>query len=65
MMKNVDLNVKSLLITEDLVKDLFGIPAIRNVNVINHVMLENIQFMKTISVETNQLIKWLENVVKI
>ena len=65
MMKNVDLNVKSLLITEDLVKDLFGIPAIRNVNVINHVMLENIQFMKTVSVETNQLIKWLENVVKI
>ena len=53
MMKNVDLNVKSLLITEDLVKDLFGIPAIRNVNVINHVMLENIQFMKTVSVETN------------
>ena len=42
MMKNVDLNVKSLLITEDLVKDLFGIPAIRNVNAINHVMLENI-----------------------
>ena len=65
MMKNVDLNVKSLLITEDLVKDLFGIPAIRNVNAINHVMLENIQFMKTVSVETNQLIKWLENVVKI
>ena len=65
MMKNVDLNVKSLLIAEDLVKDLFGIPAIRNVNVINHVMLENIQFMKTVSVETNQLIKWLENVVKI
>ena len=41
-MINVDVNVKNSLIKIHVIKDLFGILAIVNVNVINHVMLENI-----------------------
>ena len=33
------------------IKDLFGVQVIVNVNVINHVMLENIYIIKTVSVE--------------
>ena len=33
------------------IKDWFGIQVIVNVNVINHVMLENIYIIKTVSVE--------------
>ena len=39
---NVNVNVKNWLIKVVVIKDLFGILLIEKVNVINHVMLENI-----------------------
>ena len=39
---NSDVNAKNWLTKKDVIKDLFGILAIVNVNVINPVMLENI-----------------------
>ena len=39
---NVGVNVKNYLIKVVVIKDLFGILPIVNVNVINYVMLENI-----------------------
>ena len=50
---NADLNVKNRLIKMCLTKDLFGILVIVSVNVINHVMLENIQIMKAVSTGKN------------
>ena len=41
-MINVSANEKNRLTKEDVIKDLFGILVIVNMNVINHVMLENI-----------------------
>ena len=48
---NADVNAKNWLKKEYAIKDLIGILVIVNVNVINHVMLENIQIIKTVSVE--------------
>ena len=45
---SVDVNVKNLLTKEYAIKDLIGILAIVNVNVINQVILENIQTMKIV-----------------
>ena len=42
MKKNVDVNVKNELIKDYVIKDLFGIQVIVNVNVINLVILINI-----------------------
>ena len=42
IMINADINVKNWLTKEYVIKDLFGILVIVNVNVINHVMSENI-----------------------
>ena len=39
---NADVNAKNWLTKEYVVTDLFGIPVIVNVNVTNHVILENI-----------------------
>ena len=39
------------MINADVIRDLFGIQAIRNVNAINYAMLENIWIMKIVSVE--------------
>ena len=39
---NADVNVKNKLTKEFVIKDLFGILGIVSVNVINHVILENI-----------------------
>ena len=39
---NADVNVKNWLAKEYVIKDLFGIQVIVNVDVINHVKLENI-----------------------
>ena len=39
---NADVNVKNQLTKEYAIKDLFGILVIVSVNMINHVMLENI-----------------------
>ena len=41
-MINSDVNAKNRLTKEYVIKDLFGIQVIVNVNVINHVMLENV-----------------------
>ena len=59
---NADFNTKKYVM-----KDLFGILVIVIVNVINHVMLENIQIIKIANAETNYLknvkmlmeMKWL------
>ena len=42
MMINADVNAKNSLTKECVIRDLFGIIVIVNVNVINYVMLENI-----------------------
>ena len=42
MKTNADVNVTNSLTKECVIKDLFGILVIASVNVINHVMLENI-----------------------
>ena len=42
MMINADVNIKNLLTKEYVIRDLFGIQIIVSVNVINHVMLEDI-----------------------
>ena len=49
-------NAKNSLTEEYVIKDLFGIQIIVNVNMINHVMLKNIQIIKTVSVEKGCLI---------
>ena len=51
IIKNADLNVKNLLTKEGAIKDLFGILVIVNVNVINHMMLENIKIIQIVTVE--------------
>ena len=48
---NADVNAKNWLTNEYATKDLIGILVIVNVNAINHVMLENVQIIKTVSVE--------------
>ena len=63
IMINADVNALNQLVKEYLIKDLFGILVILNVNVINHLMLKNIQIIKILNVETNQLINQLKNVV--
>ena len=42
MKTNADVNAKNSLTTEYVIRDLFGIQVIVNMNLINHVMLENI-----------------------
>ena len=49
IMINADLNAKSLLAKEDVMKDLFGI--LINVNVIIHMIMDNIQIMKIANAE--------------
>ena len=49
MIINAGVNVKNWLIKAYVIKDLFGIIAIVNVNVINHMMLLNIETMKIVS----------------
>ena len=46
-----DINAKNGLTKVYAIKDIFGIQVISNVNPMNHVMLENIQIVKIISVE--------------
>ena len=59
-MKFVNLNVYQMQVfvivnnvgvMTNVIKDLFGILAIDNVNVINHVMLENNQIIKIVNAE--------------
>ena len=53
MMINAGANAKNQLIKVYVVKDLFGILVVASVNVINHMMLMNIQTMKTVSAGKN------------
>ena len=53
IMINLHANVNNGLIKIYAIQDLSGILVHVNVNVINHVMLENIQIMKTVSVEND------------
>ena len=53
---NAGANAKNSLTEEYVIKDLFGIQITVNVNMINHVMLKNIQIIKTVSVEKGCLI---------
>ena len=62
---NVSVNAKNQLIKGFVIKDLFGILVIANVNVINGVMLVNVQTMKIVSEEKNQLINQLKNALKL
>ena len=48
---NSDVNAKNWLTKKYVIRDLFGIRVIVNVNVINHVMLVNVQIMEIVSVE--------------
>ena len=48
---NADVNAKNWLTKEYVIKDLFGTQVTMNVNLINHVMLENNEVIKTISAE--------------
>ena len=48
---NAGVNVNNLLINAVVIKDLFGILLIINVNVINHVTLDNIYIIRIVSAE--------------
>ena len=52
-MINADVNVKNSLIKEYVIKELFEILVITNVNVINRVVWVNIQIMKIVNAEKN------------
>ena len=64
MMANAGVNANSSLMMLYVIKDLFGIIVIVGVNVINHVLLQNNQTMKTVSAGNNSLINQLKNVLK-
>ena len=55
-MINADVNAKNWLTKEFEINSLFGIRVIVNVNVINHVMLENVWTMKIVNVQRYLLI---------
>ena len=59
-MINADINANNWLTKEHEINDLFGILVIVNINVINHVMLENIEVMRIVNVErlTNWKSSW-------
>ena len=48
---NAEVDAKNWLTNEYVIKDLFGIQVIVSVNVINHVMLENIYIVQIVGVE--------------
>ena len=50
-MTNVDVNIKNELIKVYVIKDVFGILVIADVNVISHVILVDIQITKIVNVE--------------
>ena len=60
IMINADINANNWLTKEHEINDLFGILVIVNINVINHVMLENIEVIKIVNVErlTNWKSSW-------
>ena len=62
---NSGVNANNLQTKVHAIKDLFGTQVNVSVNVINHVKLESIQTMKTVSVEKGQWINQLKNVLKI
>ena len=62
---NASVNAKNWLIKVYAIKDLFGAQVIANGDVINRVVLVSIQITKIVSVEKNQLINWLKNLLKL
>ena len=56
MMINAGVNANNLLIKVYVIENLLGILVIASVNVINYVVLESIQTMKTVRAGTNMLI---------
>ena len=48
---NAHMDAKNWLTKEYAIKDLFGILATASVNVVNHLMLENISIIKIVSAE--------------
>ena len=62
MMINAGAN---FLVKVYVIKDIFGILVIVNVNVIHHVMLENIFVINIVSAGKNKLINRLKNILKL
>ena len=52
-MINADVNVNSWLTKKDVMKDLYGIQVIVNVNVINLLIFDNIKIVKIVNLEKN------------
>ena len=65
MMINASVNAKNQLIKVHVIKNLFGILGIVSANPINHVMLVNIQTIKALSAEKNQLINQFTNLLNV
>ena len=61
---NADVNKMNCLIKEFVIKNLFGILVTVNVNLINHVILLRIQIMKSANAQKNQLMNYLNDVLK-
>ena len=53
IMINADVNVNSWLTKKDVMKDLYGIQVIVNVNVINLLIFDNIKIVKIVNLEKN------------
>ena len=51
IMINADVNVNNRLTKKDVMKDLYGSQVTVNVNVINHVILDNIQIVNIVNLE--------------
>ena len=65
MKTNAGVNEENRLTKKNGIKDLFGIVVIVNMNVINHVVLENIQTIQIARVKKGQLVNQLKNAQKI
>ena len=65
MINNVGMKANADVNANNVIKGLFGILVIVNMNVINHVILENIQIMKIENGERGQKIHQSKNVINI
>ena len=65
MINNVGMKTNADVNANNVIKGLFGILVIVNMNVINHVILENIQIMKIENGERGQKIHQSKNVINI
>ena len=65
MINNVGMKTNADVNANNVIKGLFGILVIVNMNVINHVILENIQIMKIENGERGQKIHQSKNAINI